>query len=189
MDVPGGQRQLTHLPGSSKRLKRTRDYSTECRAFFMCQSDQTAPRFRKKHVRATKTPRVFAENMSGRPKRLAISQKTRQDDQNAVGWCSSSAKAAATQKGFLRSDMILPNTRTGGASPTQKQPPQQPLTTIKDWPPTLTRVHHSTPTGVRHSTKKQLRPALPLLRHKSKLPLPITTKKNCRSALPHLRAA
>ncbi|MDE7139248.1 MAG: hypothetical protein K2O09_00565 [Treponemataceae bacterium] len=131
------------------------------------------PAFSPKHVRATKTRRVFAKNASGRPKRGAFLWKIHRDKQNVArfrkqgggtpntpsggvppaqkqpppkkvfpaqrdfaetphGWCFPKTKAATTQKGFLRPDMILPNPRTGAVPPTQKQPPQQPLTAIKD---------------------------------------------------------
>ena len=74
------------------------------------QGDQNASRFRRKHVRATKTPRVFAENTSGRPKRRRVVFLQRKSSRHPKrfsslrhdfaehphGWCFPNAKAATT---------------------------------------------------------------------------------------------
>ena len=153
MDVPSRQRQLTPLPGSSKRLKRTRDCSAERRAFFMCQSDQNVARFRRKYIGTTKTPCVFAKNALGQAKRRAFSQKTRRDKQNAARFRRNCVGTTKTSRVFVKNALgqakcrrvelpqrksdhhpkkfsppnaILLKPRTGGTSPTQRQPPQQP---------------------------------------------------------------
>ena len=151
MDVPGRQRQLTSLPGSTKKPN-ARLFCGTSRVFYASmrpkrlafsqktrQGDQNAARFQQKCVRTTKTSRVFVKNAPGQAKcRRAVFPQRKSDHhpkrfsssrhdfaEHPHGWCFPKTKAAATTA------------------------PSPPSRTSR---PTLTRVHHSTPTGVRHST-------------------------------------